>query len=207
MRLVLDVGASANVTLRVVDLSSRAELVVRVLLDGKVAVPTWTRIRNASFEHRRLGSVSRAPATLSNELVVRRGFVDLAHTLLIGAGEVGSLGGAVSEEVAADEGHVGEKFAGLAIGEDEMEESTEMGDGLVAITLELVLVGEWGGTLGGIRALLLRLVERCSEVRAASVPEEGLEELIAVLGGYDLAGGVDDVADVVDEALAFRGEG
>lgn len=33
-----------------------------------------------------------------------------------------------------------------------------------------------------------------------------LEEFVVVFGGYKLAGGVDDVADVLYEALAFRRE-
>lgn len=179
LRLVLDLRARADIALRIVDLRARTELIVRVLLDGELTLLTRTGVRNARFEHRRLGSVGRAPTTLSHKFIVRCSVVDLAHTLLVWTSGVGSLGGTVSEEVATDEANIGEEPAGLAVGEDEVKEGAKVGDGLVAIALGLVLVKR-GGTLSCVLPLRLRLVERGCEVGGAGVPEELLEEFVVV---------------------------
>lgn len=102
--------------------------------------------------------------------------------------------------------YISDYSTGLAIGKNEVEEGTEVSDGLVGVALQLLLIVERGGTLSSVRALSLRLSERGGEVRTARIPEEVLEELVAVLGGNDITGRVDDIADVLDETLAFRGE-
>ncbi len=106
LRLVVGVCSRTDVALRVVDLRSLAELVVRVLLDGEVALLSWSGVRNARLKHRRLRGVGRAPAALRDELVVWRSVVDLTHALLVGTRQVGRLRRAVREEVTPDERHV-----------------------------------------------------------------------------------------------------
>lgn len=72
---------------------------------------------------------SDGASAFGDELVLRGGFVDLVE-LVLGRGDLaGGLGGADGEEVAADEGEVGEEFADFGIGEDEGEEGAEVLDG------------------------------------------------------------------------------
>ena len=52
----------------------------------------------------------------------------------------------------------------------------------------------------------IRVLLRTGEVDRARVPEEVLEELVGVLLLDNLAGGFDDVAGILDEALTGGGE-
>ena len=47
----------------------------------------------------------------------------------MGSDEGGGFGGADGDEVAPDQGKVGEEFADFGVGEDECEEGAEVADG------------------------------------------------------------------------------
>lgn len=86
------------------------------------------RDANTLGEDGRLVRADSAPA-LGDELVLRGGLVDLPE-LVFGRGDlVGGLGGADGEEVAADEGEVGQEFTDFGVGEDEGEEGAKVLDG------------------------------------------------------------------------------
>ena len=57
--------------------------------------------------------------TLGDELVLRSSIIDTGQSFWVWAEAVGGFGGAAGEEVATDEGEVGEKFADFGVGEDE----------------------------------------------------------------------------------------
>lgn len=81
--------------------------------------------RDVDLKH---GRLVRAGVASSSGLELVRGssVVDASKGFRVRTEGVGGFGGSDGEQVATDEGEVGEKFANFGVGGDEVEESTEV---------------------------------------------------------------------------------
>ncbi len=128
------------------------------------------------------------------ELIVRSGLVDAVELLLVRTSDLSSLGGTVGEHVATDVANVLEDLAKLAVAEEEGDKGAESLAGGLTVLLG---VGAGDGSLD---------VDVVSNIRLAGGVEEVLEFLLAVLVDDDLAGGLDELADVLDQLLSIGGK-